>query len=458
MKKTTLLLLVILLITMSCSEKKQIDYVIFSGEIQNPSSDSINIINSQLASIHTIKLSENNTFKDTIFTQGGFYTLDHGPQYSHIYLKPRFDLNLFLNTRKFDKSIIYKGVGSIENNYLAKKILLQQSFGKLGSPYSYAKLSEPEFLRLTDSLYKVKINFLNENKEGLEKDFIIKESKSLEFEKLFKIADFESWVRFVTENKDFKVSDNFPDPYYNIDFSDEKLLIYSNYLKLLQSYIGKKVKERRMKDKNRDYYLMFLKAVEGEIMNLKIKEALVYKYGKQNLSHTQELDSVFNLIKSHISNEKYIDEIQGIYDELKKIKKGVVSPIFDLYDINEKLISLKDLKGKLVYIDLWATWCVPCIKEIPYLKKLEEEFKGEEIQFVSISIWDNKEKWKTMVLEKKLGGIQLFAPDRNISFIKDYLVKGIPRFILIDREGKVINGDAKRPSNPELKEELLKLL
>jgi len=59
-----------------------------------------------------------------------------------------------------------------------------------------------------------------------------------------------------------------------------------------------------------------------------------------------------------------------------------------------------------------------------------------------------------MVEDKKLGGIQLFAPNEEISFFKDYSVEGIPTFILIDKNGNIIDGNAKRPSNPELQKEI----
>jgi len=78
--------------------------------------------------------------------------LSNGNENTIIYLKPKFDLNLYINTKEFDESIFYKGIGSNENNYLAKKYLLEESFGKLYYYGYYAKLSEKDFLKLTDSL------------------------------------------------------------------------------------------------------------------------------------------------------------------------------------------------------------------------------------------------------------------------------------------------------------------
>ncbi len=68
-------------------------------------------------------------------------------------------------------------------------------------------------------------------------------------------------------------------------------------------------------------------------------------------------------------------------------------------------MSLSDLKGKYVYIDVWATWCGPCNAEIPHLKKLEEEFEGRNICFVSISCDDSRNAWERFVQVKQLGGI-----------------------------------------------------
>ncbi|QBN19106.1 TlpA family protein disulfide reductase [Flavobacterium nackdongense] len=123
--------------------------------------------------------------------------------------------------------------------------------------------------------------------------------------------------------------------------------------------------------------------------------------------------------------------------------------------------KLEDLKGKYVYIDVWATWCGPCRAEIPSLKKVEEKYHGKNIEFVSISVDVDKdhEKWKTFVSEKQLGGIQLFADKNwNSDFMKSFGINSIPRFILIDPAGKVVKSDAPRPSSAELIKQLDSLL
>ena len=114
---------------------------------------------------------------------------------------------------------------------------------------------------------------------------------------------------------------------------------------------------------------------------------------------------------------------------------------------------LDSLKRKYGYVDVWATWCGPCRKEIPSLQKVEEQYHGKNIEFVSISIDELKDhdKWNKLVTEKHWGGTQLFADcDWSSEFIEAYAVDGIPRFILIDPDGKIVNADAPRPSDTKL--------
>ena len=140
---------------------------------------------------------------------------------------------------------------------------------------------------------------------------------------------------------------------------------------------------------------------------------------------------------------------------------GKPSPTFTYENHKGGTSTLADFKGKYVYIDVWATWCGPCLAEIPHLKKVEAAYHGKNIVFLSISIDAKKdyEKWKNMVNQKQLGGVQLIADnDWNSKFVTDYGIQGIPRFILIDPNGNVVEADASRPSSPDLLKKLDALL
>ncbi len=178
-------------------------------------------------------------------------------------------------------------------------------------------------------------------------------------------------------------------------------------------------------------------------------DTLVINYSKKRIDGTLQ------------AYKRYLD---GDLALKKELPEGSDSPVFENYEnFNGETTSLNDLEGKYVYMDIWATWCGPCIAEIPALKKLEKEYHDKNISFVSISIDDAKrhggsaekahEKWKEMVAEEELGGIQLFAPNGwESDFIKAYQIYGIPRFILVDPEGKIVSASAPRPSSKHLLE------
>lgn len=133
---------------------------------------------------------------------------------------------------------------------------------------------------------------------------------------------------------------------------------------------------------------------------------------------------------------------------------GELSINFDGKTPDGKTVALNELKGKVVLVDVWATWCGPCRKEIPALQKLEKEMEGKDVVFMSYSIDEKKdyEKWKKMIVDSTLGGLQLIGNDAWKSDIcTNYKITAIPRFMMFDKEGKIVTIDAPRPSNPELR-------
>lgn len=154
----------------------------------------------------------------------------------------------------------------------------------------------------------------------------------------------------------------------------------------------------------------------------------------------------------------FIENLKKQYNTVNNVtyKTGSNAPTFSYENYKGGKTSLEDLKGNLVYIDIWATWCPPCKAEIPYLQQLEKKYYGKKIKFVSISVDspNTKSKWKKMIADKNMSGVQLFADGDN-SLMNAYQIKGIPRFILLDTNGKIINSNAPRPSSRNALESLI---
>jgi thiol-disulfide isomerase/thioredoxin len=207
-----------------------------------------------------------------------------------------------------------------------------------------------------------------------------------------------------------------------------------------------------VQDKSYDYDALLLMNEEDFSKNLSNKKA-----ADLITLDKKKLDGNFvMLLKANIENSAL--GLNQFYQESLKTKKlnGLVSPSFDYDNYKGGKTKLEDFRGKYVYIDVWATWCAPCRAEIPFLKKLEEKYHQKNIVFVCLSIDQVKdiEKWKTLIKDKELGGVQVLADnDWNSQFVKDYYISGIPRFILVDPNGKIVKADAPRPSSPTIETE-----
>jgi thiol-disulfide isomerase/thioredoxin len=200
---------------------------------------------------------------------------------------------------------------------------------------------------------------------------------------------------------------------------------------------------------------VYLKTV-NQVPVQSIKNHLLFQAARYGITYTEHLEDYYSLFMEGSTNPQHRADITQDYDRLRSLSEGQPSPTFTAYEnYLGGTTSLSDLKGSYVYIDVWATWCGPCKYEIPFLKTLEKKYHDKNITFVSISIDKAKDHaaWKEMVSAESLKGVQLFADnDWNSQFVKNYLIKGIPRFILLDSEGQIISANAKRPSDPALAE------
>jgi thiol-disulfide isomerase/thioredoxin len=144
---------------------------------------------------------------------------------------------------------------------------------------------------------------------------------------------------------------------------------------------------------------------------------------------------------------KMINDKQNL---LRKTGKDSAAPYFEATDISGNKFSYKSYEGKYLFIDIWATWCVPCRKEIPYLEQLKQKYTGRSIEFISVSTDKNVDAWKKFI-ESTDSKDQFHSIQDNVSSVnKVYGADLIPAFVLIDPRGKIVNPTSFRPSDPAL--------
>jgi len=148
---------------------------------------------------------------------------------------------------------------------------------------------------------------------------------------------------------------------------------------------------------------------------------------------------------------KELNEIRTIasdyYRSMKRLIPGNDAIDFRVEDIHGKEYTLKDFNDKVICIDVWASWCSSCLKEMPYLEKLENKYKNNDIEFIIISVDDNKDVWKKLLKERDKHGKQYWANGGQKSdFFKNYQLIDLPVYIVIDKVGKIVKSRASRPS------------
>lgn len=186
----------------------------------------------------------------------------------------------------------------------------------------------------------------------------------------------------------------------------------------------------------------------------------VYALGKLVRSRSWFGNTPTEIIRKaepYITTAQTKEELKGIIREMEYIDKGwehllrKPAPDFTFEDVNGKMVSLSDFRGKFVLLDIWNIYCGPCMKQVPHLQKMEPELQkmGVETMGVSCDPQKIKDKWKATVAAKEMAGIQVIMDKgRNSKFLNDYGVLGFPTFCLINPEGYMVHPRMRYPEMP----------
>jgi peroxiredoxin len=185
----------------------------------------------------------------------------------------------------------------------------------------------------------------------------------------------------------------------------------------------------------------------------------VYDYVAFN--EDKYLKENYELYEKKAFNPSFKEKIESLYKETFKSSKGVIVPDFEYEDQNGKKVKLSDFREKYVFIEFLTHWCPYCKAQVPHFKKLKVKYKDKPIEFITISLdkQKDKNKWKEFLKKENLNGIELIADKSfNYNFAKFFQIIGIPTFVLLNKEGKVLKRRALWPSNENEIKELLDTL
>lgn len=163
---------------------------------------------------------------------------------------------------------------------------------------------------------------------------------------------------------------------------------------------------------------------------------VVYLYSYYASATMQKQMEMINSFDKSMRNNYFIKQMLEKMEQVKACEVGQPAPDFELISDKGESVKLSSLKGKYVLIDFWASWCGPCKKEIPNLKKVYEEYKDKGLQLIGVSIDDSEARWRKAIEEEQLHYLQLLDAKKVTMKLYDY--QGIPFIILLSPEGVIL--------------------
>ena len=441
--KKYLIFLVFLFI--SCSKVPNAR-ITFSGNIKNNSEDILKVSNYNSTLKQQIPIDSLGNFRGLVEVEtDGYYFFQVGRSYTTVRFKKGQNVHVSIDASDFFKSIIYSGDLKKENNYNVSKSKLRANLVGDTKEYFVVPLNDflPKIEKTRDTLFS-----LLANSELSQKDTEL-EKKLIKYEYL---QTYNNYKKFYNYHKkvDPVLPDDYFDPILGMNTDDDEIFRYS------RAYRNLIIENFRLSSKialSKDTSLTIIDFVKNKISDLKsadIREQIASMLFREIKEENENIDNDYDKIMTLLASDRMKEKLTLRYKSAITTTSGTASVDFNYENFDGGSISLQELRGKLLYIDVWATWCGPCIKEMPALKELVKEYAKKDIEFVSISI-DGKndyDKWKKMVPEKNVGGIQLYdAEGLDSDFMKAFSVSLIPRFMMIDSEGKIITAKAPRPSS-----------
>lgn len=437
----------------SCLNKTP-DYAIISGQIDHFANATLSLTKADQSFGKEIAVGSDGTFADTIEGGPGLYRLAADNNRTDIYLAAGSAIRLTADTEDFTNTLQATGEGAETTRYIFAKH--KKTAALKGEGREVYKLEEPDFIATFQQINTM-LNAMLDTTRGIPPAFTAAEKRNLKYNYWLELSRYSSgYHKYASKNPDYEPSKAILSELADLDTLDlnneEDFLFSAACKQLIINHYVDEIRALSKKDSIDYVYAKLL--VHSTIPNETIRNELIFSGAEFGMIKTENFEDYYQVFMNASTNPANNAKVTATYNKLLSIRPGQPSPKFTDYENNAGgRVSLDDFKGKYIYIDVWATWCGPCLAQLPFLQALEKQYEGRNIHFLSISIdtLKNYNKWKKMIADNNMGGIQVIADNSAESqFVKDYFISSIPRFILIDPEGIIVTKNAPRPSSSEL--------
>lgn len=451
--KRVLFFLSLLALLVGCQQ--QPETVVISGQAVNYE-DSLLFVSINNVK-DTILVNDDGTFSKEIKTDQPIYPNFQGNRvFAYLWIAPGKTLTIDFDGSNFKETVAFGGDLALPNQYLLEKTP-ETSANYRAINAGYRPPNQPEdFLRITDSVLQLEQDllkaFIDQNPD-LDTAFIRMEETAIQYSYLANLQNYPSRVYFY--NSEVSIPDDWTDFMEGVVMDDPWLLTIPDAKYFVVGYVTEKALmisgiDRQATWGNIDLLRTLFDVVENEFMNPEMVDALLYEKLKQHMDArgNKDIEDLVARYLAVVQNEEHQKTIEDIDQQWNALKPGQPAPAFTVLDIDGNEHSLSDFHGQFVFIDFWATWCGPCIAQIPALEEIYHDYKDRNIAIMSISVDKNKEDWENDVREKNHPWLQ-FHDGTNMNDF--FLVRFIPTFVLIGTDGNIIEPRAPYPSDQELR-------
>lgn len=353
------------------------------------------------------------------------------------------DMDVLSDTDIIKKTLVFSGTAVANNEFVNRVDWIFNSYRQKRENNSiFIKDMQPkEYLHTVDSIRDTKLKYLKAYADTVNISPKLQEIYELDFKDLAVIRKFNypSTNKFFNGGKEIALPADYYDFVDSVKISndlEDKGLPYLRYTHFVLT------NKYDLKKQN-GYKESYLKFLDSQLSGRAKYIYMAYSLGSD---FNPEIYSQFG------KNSPYPDIaaiVKKKYGHLESMLPGQPAPPVVFVNMDDKTISSKDFfKGKFVYLDFWATWCKPCVREIPDLVELEKEYRDQNITFISLSVDAEKPTWKNFVNKRGMVGVQFWLDAKNKKiYDENFNITMIPRFVLIDDEGKIVNANAPRPSS-----------
>jgi thiol-disulfide isomerase/thioredoxin len=409
----------------------------------------------------SIFLNADGTFTHTfadLTKPANYYILVGTNDYMPFRVAPGMDLAVTFDAANFRPSLKFDGKGSDINNYLVNKTI------KAGNQdYEMYKLDPDAFRAKQDSTRSLMQEILSAAQKSDAKDpFWKTQEGNILYEWAINLSNYEAYHGYFAGVEGYKAPESFFSFVKEVDLNKPEYLESDAFKQYVSSTVGQAVQKKTeaLKKADSTAQLNMSKIKRETALELLTSKQVLDQYLYDDLSGEiqwkdleGEVQESIDYFVANCKDTALVNSLKTQVDEWRRLGKG--QPAFDFTgkDLQGNSVSLSDFRGKLVYVDVWATWCGPCKYEIPYLDTLETDYHGKNIVFISYSIDEDKAAWEKFVPEKQLKGVQIIGENAwQSDLCKKYKIMGVPTFMLFDTEGKIVSVKMTRPSDKKTRE------